>query len=315
MSEITREQALAHHGVKGMKWGVRNEPGSGVRTSSSPKTPEKKMSLTNKILAEGRGEQVVSGLVKWAPNLIATANPAVGIAIAQSIRATYKTIDSGTARVITQRGKRWLHGEELSYKKDKSLSKKNMSEDDIMNKVVSGVNPDYPRIGTNMNCRRCTMSYEMRRRGYDVRATKTMEATGQTNRGLNKSVGTKLKYRDSGEVSALKSMHPIRDLFIRDKNLTPQTGPKAIFQALKNQPERSRGEIAMMWEMGGGHSIAYEIIKGKPVLFDTQSGQRFTSPTQMANKYKVKMKNAGFTRLDNKPIDEAWVERWVKDRA
>ena len=27
--------------------------------------------------------------------------------------------------------------------------------------------------------------------------------------------------------------------------------------------------------MGGGHSVAYEIVRGKPVIFDTQSGKKF----------------------------------------
>ncbi len=31
MTNISREQALAHFGVKGMRWGIRNDPGSGVR--------------------------------------------------------------------------------------------------------------------------------------------------------------------------------------------------------------------------------------------------------------------------------------------
>ena len=68
----------------------------------------------------------------------------------------------------------------------------------------------------------------------------------------------------------------------------------------------------MVWQAGGGHSIAYEIVKGKPVLFDTQSGKKFKTPDEAANFYKINMTKIGFTRLDNKPIDEAWVERWVK---
>jgi hypothetical protein len=35
VSEITREQALAHFGVKGMKWGVRNEETGGRRKATS----------------------------------------------------------------------------------------------------------------------------------------------------------------------------------------------------------------------------------------------------------------------------------------
>ena len=65
--------------------------------------------------------------------------------------------------------------------------------------------------------------------------------------------------------------------------------------------------------MGGGHSIAYEVIKGKPVLFDTQSGKVFKDSTAFANHYKIKAKEASFTRFDDKPVNEAWIERWVKN--
>lgn len=320
MAEVIRDETLSHHGVKGMKWGVRNEPGTGVRQGANAKTRTTtggtKMSKMDVLLAEGRGEIVVSKLAGWAPSLLtAGASAPISAAVWAASKVGIHTLDSGGARVAVNNGKRFLHGEKLSYKQNKSLSKKNMSDDDIIKKVVPGINPDYPKIGTNMNCRRCTVSYEMRRRGYDVRATKTIEASGQSNLGLNKAVGTKLKTRAAGEITSLKSQHPIRDLFINDKSLTARTGPDAIFKSLEKQPNRSRGEVTMMWQMGGGHSIAYEMIKGKPVLFDTQSGKRFKTPAEMASHYKVNIKQAGFTRLDNKSINEAWVERWVKNNA
>lgn len=317
IKDISREDALAHFGVKGMRWGVRNEPGTGGRQSSTKKIQTtlggEQMSRMDVLLSKGRGELVVSKLVSEVPSLLASgASPVVSAAVWAASKTAVNSLDSGDARVLVNRGNRYLHNKQLSYKKDPRLAKKNMSEDDIMKKVVSGINPDHPKIGTNMNCRRCTMAYEMRRRGYDVRATKTIEASGQTNKGINSAVGTQLKTRAIGEVTALQSKHPIKDIFIRDKTITSKTGPNAIFKSLKNQPNGSRGEVAMVWQAGGGHSIAYEIVKGKPVLFDTQSGKKFKTPDEAANFYKINMTKIGFTRLDNKPIDEAWVERWVK---
>jgi len=318
MTQPTREEALAHFGVKGMRWGVRNEPGAGGRVGANAKTRTttggSKMSKMDVLLAEGRGEMVVSKLSSWAPSLATTgAGLPVSLAVWGASKVTFNTLDGGTARVLVNRGNRFLHGEKLSYKRDSSLAKKNMSSDDIMKKVVPGVNPDYPKIGTNTNCRRCTMTYEMRRRGYDVKATKTIDATGQAGTSLKKAVGVKANYRTLGENNILKSAHPIKDKFIRDKNLTTKTAPDAIFKALKDQPERSRGEIGMMWEMGGGHSIAYEIIKGKPVLFDTQSGKQFTNSSQFASYYKTKANQVSYTRLDNKKVNKDWVERWIKN--
>lgn len=318
MTLPTREQALAHFGVKGMRWGVRNDPGSGVRGNAKTRTTTggKKMSKMDILLAEGRGEVLITKLANWAPSLLtAGANVPVSLAIRAASAAGFHTLDSGEARVLVNRGNRFIHGEKLSYKKDKTLANKKMSEKDIMTKVVKNVNPDYPKVGTNTNCRRCTMTYEMRRRGYDVQATKTLQATGQTGYSLNKAVGLKSNFRTLGETKVLKNAHPVKTLFVRDKNLTPESAPNAIFKALKNQPNRSRGEVSLMWEMGGGHSIAYEIMNGKPVLFDTQSGKSFKTTTEFVKHYKIKAKEAAFTRFDNKKINEAWVERWVKDNA
>ena len=38
MTKPTRDEALAHFGVKGMKWGVRNEPVAGSRVGANAKT-------------------------------------------------------------------------------------------------------------------------------------------------------------------------------------------------------------------------------------------------------------------------------------
>ena len=50
-----------------------------------------------------------------------------------------------------------------------------------------------------MNCRRCTMAYEMRRRGYDVTATGSTMATGQHGTGMRKAANTNTKKMDFGE--------------------------------------------------------------------------------------------------------------------
>ncbi len=44
MTQPTREEALAHFGVKGMRWGVRN-----TTSSTSPSEPKKRMSTKKKV--------------------------------------------------------------------------------------------------------------------------------------------------------------------------------------------------------------------------------------------------------------------------
>ena len=87
---------------------------------------------------------------------------------------------------------------------------------------------------------------------------------------------------------------------------------KKIFDGLAKQPDGSRGELAVYWLSGGGHSVAYEIIGGKPVIFDTQNGKTYQSPKDL-QKAQWATSSAQFTRLDNQEFDKNYVERWVKD--
>ena len=52
------------------------------------------------------------------------------------------------------------------------------------------------KFGTKLNCRRCTFAYELSRRGYDVKATRTMKGTGQTYLGVAKATKTKMSRMD-----------------------------------------------------------------------------------------------------------------------
>lgn len=61
MTQPTREEALAHFGVKGMRWGVRNTP-----SSTSTKTSTKKRRSTKKKAAIGVSVLAVGAVVTAA---------------------------------------------------------------------------------------------------------------------------------------------------------------------------------------------------------------------------------------------------------
>ena len=89
-------------------------------------------------------------------------------------------MNSGNARRIGKNGKDFLLREKgIGYKLKPELRDPNLDVDGIMSKVVPAINPDYGKFGTKMNCRRATFAYEMRRRGYDVAATRTPTGRGQ----------------------------------------------------------------------------------------------------------------------------------------
>jgi hypothetical protein len=63
--------------------------------------------------------------------------------------------------------------------------------------------------------------------------------------------------------------------------------------------------------MGGGHSVAWEIIGGKPHIFDTQSGEVFKDVASFS-KFSENVVEAGFTRLDNLDLNDDFLQRWVQ---
>lgn len=91
---------------------------------------------------------------------------------------------------------------------------------------------------------------------------------------------------------------------------------KSIFAALRSQPDRARGELALTWNNGsGGHSAAYEIINGAPVVFDAQTGRVYGGPKSFAKDFGNRISDAGFTRLDDQPLNTDFLSRWVKNAA
>lgn len=140
------------------------------------------------------------------------------------------------------------------------------------------------RNAFTMNCFRCTQTYELRRRGYDV------EATAQKNASKNGS-----QYTD--DLSKIYKNPKINHY--KAKDLKSGTD---LENAIKSQGSKSsRGCLDVYWTLGGGHSVAYEIDKkGKVKILDTQTGKSYT-----ANQfYKLGIREAQVCRTDNLALRE-----------
>jgi hypothetical protein len=252
----------------------------------------------------------------------------IGASIVAGLAATYviqDQIQSGNATRLITKGKERFSGEKFEFKKNDYLANKNFDADDIHSVVVKKINPDYGAIGTKMNCRRATFSYEMRRRGYDVKATKTTNANGQNVIGLYNATNPGKKITSTSNYNVIKNLtneskkkygdpKTFTDLSANfaagGKSKIPGGTPNAIFHYLAKQPDGSRGELGVMWQMGGGHSMAYEIIKGKPVIFDGQTGKKFEAAEEFL-KAMPHVKSSGFTRLDNIDLNVDYLMRWM----
>lgn len=304
---------LEHYGVKGMKWGVRKDrkksQKSGLKKASETtelvanvlKTPLApfipRMSVINKAIMIGMN---VANSVPTKVALQAAFTSPVAIA-GYAVTAA----DSGAYRVPYSAIKNAARG---GWNKKKEYSSPKLSESAIKKKVVPGINKNFPGLGTTNNCMRCTYAYEMRRRGFDVAATRTMLASGQhrlASNVMSKALHVKNKIKPD------PATRPKTGIRSKIELRTPNS--KDIFRELSKQPNRSRGDLQMRWgPLMGGHSVAYEIINGKPVIFDTQSGKTYTTPASL-NTLTGRAASFSFNRLDNKDLNDFALTAWLKD--
>lgn len=64
---------------------------------------------------------------------------------------------------------------------------------------------------------------------------------------------------------------------------------------LSKQPNGARGNILLRWSSGGGHSIVYQVNEGKVTFLDTQIGKVYSNPQQLLKA----VNSVNYVRLDN----------------
>ncbi len=271
-------EALAHFGTKGMRWGVRNERELVGRSSKA-------------------GDPVSIGIgIIWA-----------GIFLAQTVKAVrnYNVAKDDSGKKIQSQNA------SVPWKKNPALAKQPMSIDQLHANVVTPINPRFPAPGTKMNCRRATFAYEMRRRGNDVKATPSIWATGQDTEGLKTATmnfGGRPQAPKTNQSGWGENRIATPTRFASD--ISPTRKSELIYTALSKHPNGARGELAVGWNFGGGHSVAWEVVNGKAVIFDTQSAKIYKEPKSFDEFSKV-VHDAAYTRTDNLKLDEAFLRRWM----
>lgn len=363
---------LAHYGVKGMKWGIRKKDPASVskevqdrREQRAAKFDTRAAMLNVKIselrpqsmngnvfqrssangkikdLTKERDRALKDAQLKREGKLSTTQKKwAIGGTVAAGIivaSAAVKAVDSGDFHRLSIKGKEFISGTKHAWKRNDSLSQSGLDVDEIRSRVVKDINPDFGKFGANMNCRRSTFAYEMRRRGYDVAATKSSLATGQAASGLYNATAGK------GQKQVSRNMFGMYGRIIKETIQGTAESPGAfteqatragglglervsgivgsdtranagqIFKKLANMPDGARGEVSVMWAgMPAGHSIAWEVIKGKPTLIDAQMNKIIDSPEAFASVY-TNISKAGVSRLDNAELNMDFLTRWLKD--
>nr|DAO53502.1 MAG TPA: Papain fold toxin 1, glutamine deamidase [Caudoviricetes sp.] len=197
-------------------------------------------------------------------------------------------------------------------KKIKKIDKNKMFSAD---ENQAATNPNYDPYDKDYseNCIKCTATYELRMRGYDVEAASRTKLPimfgNQTNADLDNW------YKDAKHYE-IQEDGSVKDISLTRKNkfftAVSETykyakgdyklsySGKVLKESLeKNNPPNSRGNLNVVWDSGGGHSMVYEInSKGKAIIRDAQTNDIYKSDDDFDAVART-CGNISFTRTDN----------------
>ena len=269
---------IAHHGIKGQKWGVKNGPPYPLAPSDHSAAEKRQGSSRNG--ARQKGDATL--FLAYSSAIVATR------VTAMTIRRGKMELDkmlyrknNATERQISID---WAsERDQIAYLSDRAgereLAKRVTKESDLKKKDSPGtpiedmkaVNPNYKKDPKcSHNCMYCAAAFDLRRRGYDVHA----------------------RPRDSGGHDS-----EIAEWYNGAKTTAYNTA-KEVLDAAKSQPDGSRGILSGLGPWGG-HELAYEINNRKLTIYDAQSGNTWSE-----GKYKKFYAQGTLTRLDN--IEPNW---------
>lgn len=227
---------------------------------------------------------------------------------------------NGKARYFYNKDEYNAYLKRLEYQKNEPDFMKKIKKID-KNKVLSAeenqaaTNPNYDPFNEDYseNCIKCTATYELRMRGYDVEAAPRSKLIGGFSNQTNANLDNWYKNAKHYE---LQEDGSVKDISLTTKNKLFE-GVSQIYKTTKgdyklsysgedlkkslekNNPPNSRGNLTVVWKSGGGHSMVYEInSKGKAIIRDAQTNEIYTSDDDFEAVARA-TGNIMFTRTDN----------------
>lgn len=297
------DESLAHHGIKGQKWGVRrfqnadrtwtaegkirygsgrNERknshkvllGSASKKVTNEDLQKKVTDIDHNKAGSNKGE-----IAKLALNVgldLITLNP---IGAAQDIVRIGQAAAAGIGEKAAERRKA---NAEIDEESGLPLKKRDMGAD----YDVRAVNPGFHNFNTNTknNCVLCSTAFELRRRGFDVTAEKA--AIGYNHEEYTKWFKGATMTSKGGLTLASSLGVPS---IVKGRELFEWANPKLLAQG-----NGARGYLSVLLGPAAGHSMAYEVQGDKVIVYDAQCGKKKSLRSVMNASVDV-----GFTRLDN----------------
>jgi len=229
---------LAHHGIKGQKWGVRRfQNPDGTLTDAGKARYRKENDFALEVLAvETIGSLAFAGVVAAAAGINAQAA---------------KNLEK---RILKHREEEPIDEKTGLHLKDKEMTSKEDAK--VTNLGRRRVNSEILE-GSSHNCALCSAAYDLRRRGFDVMA----ERSGSG-------------FTDSEITSWYKNAEP-KPMSGRDERGLASTSAliKQYKEAMLSGGPGSRGIVTVGWKgTFSGHAMSYEVDKnGNLSIVDAQS--------------------------------------------
>ena len=206
------------------------------------------------------------------------------------------------------KSRKYLENEPEFMKKISKISEEdNFSVEESMKKI----NPGYSRYdkSTSYNCANCTAAYELRCRGYDVKAAEYKNVGEYFLNGVQYRFS--YYYKDAKCIMLDDSGKEHKSIFkgTRYQKEFDYSAPAVEAGIVKYSGKNSRGDISVEWKQGSAHSMAYEVdAKGVVRIRDCQ-----TNRVYQVSDLTDKVKNIIITRTDNLELKKSILNA-VEDR-
>lgn len=299
---------LSHYGVKGQKWYHRYYQSYKTRGTRSGKvgTEHLKKSFTGNSKVRAALQ-----IGKTATDTISNVTGLAGnIATGNLIGAAMSLNGLKDAAMDYKRFYKYFTGKEeakaLMNRKIESrefstgfgLKKRDFSDEEDA-KICNPERYNFDK-DTKNNCVYCSLTMELRKRGYDVSANKNEHgmSSSRVKRWFPEAEPKKIFDDSDSKLSKVK-----------EYTIGNKENAKKIESRLKSEPEGSRGILFCSYTgKYAGHAIFYEVTSKGVKLIDGQTGKVFSENKALSNNTINHSSAAGFMRLDNIEFDKRTIK-------
>lgn len=281
---IVNSKDLSHHGVKGMKWGVRHDrQRTGFKRSktqsSKKKSKLRQFASDHPYITAGAAIAAV-GLTIYGGKKLSDLYKLGVFTEHYKPSDVYKTLGSSTSKnlEVINDIPNLPDGIINNFKRGISVDKLSESNQKLVYKAIND--------GYFTNCTCCTHASALRRKGYDVVANAS-PIGGHT----DSEVATWWK---GAKVETVLSKMPLSGY-----NNNRSTCVDNISKILSSQGRGAYGDFGVFSKYSG-HSVEYHVEQDGVKIYDYQIKKAYNSVTDFFNEYSdYTPERSTFVRLDN----------------